>query len=106
MNRSPRMDSLLRRAAAADQDGRQTGVSKEKRKASGGRLPVLIMLFYLLAFLLSASRTGDRTGYILAAAVPVMILICTRLLPRFFPMDRLVMTLLGAPSIESVRCGL
>lgn len=87
------MNSLLRRAAAADQDGRQTGVSKEKRKVSGGRLPVLIMLFYLLAFLLSASRTGDRTGYILAAAVPVMILICTRLLPCFFPMDRLVMTL-------------
>ncbi len=51
------------------------------------------MVFYLLAFLLLASRDGQWEGYALAVAVPVMIWLGTHLLPRLFAADQLLLSL-------------
>ena len=58
------------------------------------------MVFYFLAFLLLAARDGSTMGYILAGAVPCMILLGTNLLPHLFPTDRLLM------SLANFLCGL
>ena len=73
-------------------NGRRTGVNKTERKP-GRRLALLIMGFYLLAFLLLAVRNNDTLGYILAVAVPVMIYLGTNFLPHLFPADRQLMSL-------------
>ena len=67
-------------------------MNRTERKP-GRRLALLIMGFYLLAFLLRASRDNDTLGYILAVAVPVMIYLGTNFLPHLFPADRLLMSL-------------
>ncbi len=53
------------------------------------------MFFFFLAFLLLAARDGSTTGYILCAAVPVMIFLGTHLLPRLFPADDLLLSLVN-----------
>lgn len=53
------------------------------------------MLFFFLAFLLLAARDGSLTGYILCAAVPVMIFLGTHLLPKLFPADDLLLSLVN-----------
>ena len=67
-------------------------MNKTERKP-GRRLALLIMGFYLLAFLLLAVRNNDTLGYILAVAVPVMIYLGTNFLPHLFPADRQLMSL-------------
>ncbi len=65
----------------------------KKKRTPGRRLAAAVMLFYFLAFLLLASRKNDTLGYLLSAAVPVMIFIGTYVLPHLFPTDRLLMSL-------------
>ncbi len=65
----------------------------KKRKSPVSRLSSVVMLFYLLAFLLLASRDGKTEGYILAVAVPLMIWFGTYLLPKIFPADQPLLSL-------------
>ncbi len=53
------------------------------------------MVFFFLAFLLLAARDGSLTGYILCVAVPVMIFLGTHLLPKLFPADDLLLSLVN-----------
>ncbi len=67
----------------------------KKHRSHGRRLSGIVMLFFFLAFLLLAAREGDRTGYILCAAVPAMIYLGTHLLPRLFPADDLLLSMVN-----------
>ena len=60
-----------------------------------------MMLFFFSAFLLIALKGELRwQGFALAVAVPVLIYIATMWLPRFFPADKLLL------SIANFLCGL
>ena len=63
------------------------------RKDPGKLLSSAVMLFYFSAFLLIACKDYAWQGFALALAVPAMIWIGTNLLPRFFPSDRLLLSL-------------
>ena len=63
------------------------------RKDPGRLLSSAVMLFYFSAFLLIACKDYAWQGFALALAVPAMIWIGTNLLPRFFPSDRLLLSL-------------
>lgn len=65
----------------------------KKQKSPVSRLSSVVMLFFLLAFLLLASRDGKMEGYILAVAVPLMIWFGTYLLPKIVPADQLLLSL-------------
>ena len=65
----------------------------KNRRSPGSRLSGVVMVFYFLAFLLLAVRDGALQGYILAAAVPVLIFLGTHLLPRLFPADQILLSL-------------
>ncbi len=66
---------------------------RKKQRSPAGRLSAAVMVFYLLAFLLLALRSGSMEGLILAVTVPVMIWVGTYLFPRVFPADQLLLTL-------------
>ena len=65
----------------------------KKKRTPGRRLSAVVMLFFFLAFLLLPLRDMDRTGMILAVAVPMIIFLGTSLLPHLFPADRLLLSL-------------
>ena len=65
----------------------------KKRLSPGRKMSGTVMLFFFLAFLLLAVKDSSREGYILCAAVPVMIFLGTHLLPHFFPADDLLLSL-------------
>ncbi len=67
----------------------------KKHRSHGSHLSGTVMLFFFLAFLLLAARDGSVTGYILCAAVPVMIFLGTHLLPKLFPVDNLLLSLMN-----------
>ena len=62
-------------------------------RRAGQRLTSVVMLFFGSAFLLLALKTGDGTGYALAAGVPLIIWIGSALLPKIFPVDGLMLSL-------------
>ena len=65
----------------------------KKRRSPGRKLSGSVMLFFFLAFLLLAVRDGAWQGYVLAAAVPLMIFLGVHLLPRLFPANQLLLSL-------------
>ncbi|HNX61626.1 MAG TPA: FtsW/RodA/SpoVE family cell cycle protein [Candidatus Limiplasma sp.] len=71
------------------------------RRHPDRRLVAAMMLFFFSAFLLIALKGELRwQGFALAVAVPVLIYIATMWLPRFFPADKLLL------SIANFLCGL
>ncbi len=73
---------------------KMSDTSSAARRA-GKRLSAVVMLFYFSAFLLLALRDNAWQGYALAVGVPAMIWMGTNLLPRLFPADRLLLTLVN-----------
>lgn len=67
-------------------------MTKAKHDA-GRRLTLAAGLFFALAFLLLGLQRQDSLGYLLAAAVPALLLVSFGVLPRLFSLDRLLMTL-------------
>ncbi len=65
----------------------------KKKRTPGKRMSAAVMMFYFLAFLLLALKDGNRLGYVMAVAVPVIIFLGTNLLPHLFPADRLLLSL-------------
>ncbi len=71
------------------------------RRHPDRRLVSAMMLFFFSAFLLIALKGELRwQGFALAVAVPLLIYIATMWLPRFFPADKLLL------SIANFLCGL
>ena len=68
---------------------------RDPLKKASQNLTNVVMLFFFTAFLLLALRTNDPSGYILTAAVPFIIWIGSALLPRIFPVDRLMLGLMN-----------
>ena len=64
-----------------------------QRQRDGRRLAGVVRLFYFSAFLLLALKDYAWQGFALALAVPAMISVGTNLLPRLFPVDKLLMSL-------------
>lgn len=63
------------------------------RHDAGRRLTLAAGLFFALAFLLLGLRRQDSLGYLLAAAVPALLLVSSWVLPRLFSLDRPLLTL-------------
>lgn len=66
-----------------------------RRKRPDRKLVSVIMLFYFSAFLLISFQTWpvDLTGLGLSVLVPLLIYIATLWLPRFFPADKLLLSI-------------
>ena len=62
-------------------------------KKPGGRLTVMVMLFYFTAFLLLALRNAVWQGYALALCVPAAIWGGTHILGKCFHIDTLLFSL-------------
>ncbi len=60
----------------------------KKRSSFRSRMLVLLLVFFAAAFLLPASRTGNSVLYILAAAVPGVMLLLLYFPAGIFPLDR------------------
>lgn len=71
-----------------------------QRRNDGRKLAGVVRLFFFSAFLLLALKDYAWQGFLLAVAVPMMISVGTNLLPRLFPVDKLVM------SLANFLCGL
>jgi len=73
---------------------RSSRFRRELRGKSDYRLVSVIMLFFFSAFLLIALK-GELhwQGFVLAVAVPALIYIATMWLPRFFPADKLLLSI-------------
>ncbi len=66
---------------------------KQRKPSASRRLLGLTMLFYGLAFLLLYLYDYDLRALALAGAVPALIFVSVRGLPRVFPSDRLLLSL-------------
>ena len=64
-----------------------------KKDKSGKAMCAAVMVFFCSAFLLLGLRDMAWQGFALAAGVPLMIWLGVNLLPRFFPADRLLLSL-------------
>ena len=62
-------------------------------RRAGKQLSAAVMIFYFSAFLLLALKDYDWRGFVLCAAVPMMVWIGTHVLPRLFPADGLLLSL-------------
>ncbi|MFH1512227.1 MAG: FtsW/RodA/SpoVE family cell cycle protein [Bacillota bacterium] len=73
---------------------RSSRFRRELRGRPDRKLVSVIMLFFFSAFLLIACR-GELhwQGFMLAAVVPLLIYIATMWLPRFFPADKLLLSI-------------
>lgn len=71
------------------------GDRKPRRKRQDRKLVSAIMLLYFSAFLLISLQSWpiDLTGLGLSVAVPLLIYIATLWLPRFFPADKLLLSI-------------
>ena len=66
-----------------------------KKRTYAQKLLGVIMLFYFLAFITLFLSDYNYQALILSAAVPLLVFISARGLPRLFPGDRLLMSLTG-----------
>ena len=66
---------------------------KREKRSSARRLLLIAMLFYFLAFSLLFLHDYDLRALLLAVAVPALMFVSVRGLPRLFPADRLLLSL-------------